>query len=158
MKRIVQSYPSPQVCPRPVGEIIRELAHPLPLAAARLEWLAHDQERDADDAEIFGNPANVPFERLRAAALLVAAAELRSAWRCGFEPEGIGYGQAVALLCNLAEQEEAHAAPALAGLPPLPETRGFDKAAGRSALAAMLRYSADVLTRECAPNMRELVS
>lgn len=157
MKRIVQSHPSPQVRARFVGEIIHELAHPLAFAAARLEWLAHDQERDADDAEIFGNPANVPFDRLRVGALLVAAEELRSAWRCGFEPEGIGYGQAIELLRDLAEQEKAHASRSLDGLPVLPETRGL-VVAGRRAVAAMLIYAADVLTRECAPSGRELVS
>ncbi len=170
MQTITQSQSFPQVPARSVGEIFAGLAHPFALAAARLEWLAHDDERDADENAAFGNPSHEPFQRLRIAALRLAAEQCRDALRWGCTHEGTGYAPAIALLRELAASIEARAedearpcelsqfsSAALAQLKPHLDGHAL-VVASYWADAALLRFAVSILERETPPTVRELVS
>jgi hypothetical protein len=170
MQTITESPSLPQVSARSVSEILRGLAHPLALAAARLDWLAHDDERAADENAAFGNPSHEPFQRLRIAALRLAAEQCRDALRWGCTHEGTGYAPAIALLRELAASIEAraedeaqpcelaHFTPAaLAQLQPHLDGHALVVASYR-ADAALLRFAVSILERETPPTVRDLVS
>ena len=140
MNRLSEFPYQTQATFRPIGEIMQTLAQPLSLAAARLEWLAHDEECEAADAEAFGNPALVSLQRFHGAAMMLAAERCRHALDSDSLSEGFGYGPAVVLLNRLASTVD----------------RDRPLSAAHQCEAAALRYAADVLARETPPTVDAL--